>query len=296
MQIGLLVTNRQQLAESADWDFDYLEGSPGLLGIDADDPRATEREFSALLAKHPLQMKTMCGFIGDPQGRGLMVVGPDVSLDRLRTFVTRVFDLMQRAGVEVIGYGSGGSRWVPDGFDRDKARQQVADFMHLCADLGEPTGSQGRARTLQPRRCQPAQHRLRSDRIHSGRQPLSCKADGRLLPHEAQRRVLRRTQTSRAAPDPRPHCRAWAAADRKPRQSDHALFLTHLARIWLRRARNTERCAASLCRRRRDCHRPQEGHRVKVPSFAYSRMIDLSRTIAPSEGRLIHYRHGARTR
>ena len=43
-------------------------------------------------------MKTMCGFIGDPQGRGLMVVGPDVSLERLRTFVTRVFDLMQRAG------------------------------------------------------------------------------------------------------------------------------------------------------------------------------------------------------
>lgn len=29
---------------------------------------------------------------------------------------------------------------------------------------------------------------------------------------------------------------------------------------------------------------------MKVPSFAYSRMVDLSRTIAPSEGRLIHYR------
>ena len=92
MQIGLLVTNLRELEESTDWDFDYLEGFPGLLGIDADDPQ-TEREFSALLEKHPLQMKTMCGFIPDPQGRGLMVVGPDVSLDRLRTFVTRVFDL-----------------------------------------------------------------------------------------------------------------------------------------------------------------------------------------------------------
>lgn len=140
MEIGLLVTNRQELAESADWDFDYLEGSPGLLGLDAADPQATERELLALLAKHPLQMKTMCGFIGDPQRRGLMVVGPDASLDRLRTFVTRVFDLMQRAGVEVIGYGSGGSRWVPAGFDRNRARQQVADFLHLCADLGEARG------------------------------------------------------------------------------------------------------------------------------------------------------------
>lgn len=139
MQIGLLVTNLRELEESADWDFDYLEGFPGLLGVDADDPH-TERACLVLLEKHPLQMKTMCGFIPDPQGRGLMVVGPDASLDRLRTFVTRVFDRMQRAGVEVIGYGSGGSRWVPAGFDRNKARQQVADFLHLCADLGEPRG------------------------------------------------------------------------------------------------------------------------------------------------------------
>ena len=29
---------------------------------------------------------------------------------------------------------------------------------------------------------------------------------------------------------------------------------------------------------------------MKVPSFSYSRMVDLSRTISPSEGRLIHYR------
>ena len=148
MQIGLLVTNRQQLEESSDWDFDYLEGSPGLLGIDADDPQAAEREFSALLEKHPLQMKTMCGFIGDPQGRGLMVVGPDVSLDRLRTFVTRVFDLMQQAGVEVIGYGSGGSRWVPRRF---RPRQSAPTGRRLLAPVRRPRrteGRQGRARTL----------------------------------------------------------------------------------------------------------------------------------------------------
>ena len=55
-------------------------------------------------------MAAMCGFIPDPQGRGLMVVGPDVSLDRLRAYVTPIFDRMQSAGVEVIGYGSGSSR------------------------------------------------------------------------------------------------------------------------------------------------------------------------------------------
>ena len=139
MEIGILITNEREYDEACDWAFDYIEGFPGMLGPDEDDPPA-EREALERIEKHKLPMKSMCGFIPDPQGRGLMVVGPDVSRDRLRVFVTRIFDRMQRAGIGVIGYGSGGSRWVPDGFDRDQARQQVADFMHLCADIGEPRG------------------------------------------------------------------------------------------------------------------------------------------------------------
>ena len=139
MEIGLLITNDREYDEAFDWNFDYIEGFPGMLGPDENDPRA---EANALkrIEQHNLPMKSLCGFIPDPQGRGLMVVGPDVCLDRLRLFVTRIFDRMQRAGIEVIGYGSGGSRWVPDGFNPDVARQQVADFMHLCADIGEPRG------------------------------------------------------------------------------------------------------------------------------------------------------------
>jgi len=137
VDIGILISNDQEYDEAFDWDFDYIEGFPGMLGPDENDP-AAERECLARIEKHKLPMKSLCGFIPDPQERGLMVVGPDVSLERLRVFVTRVFDRMQRAGIGVIGYGSGGSRWVPEGFDQAKARQQVAEFMHLCADIGEP--------------------------------------------------------------------------------------------------------------------------------------------------------------
>jgi len=137
MEIGILITNEREYDEAFDWDYDYIEGFPGMLGPDEDDA-AAERECRARIEKHRLPMKSLCGFIPNPQGRGLMVVGPDVSLERLRVFVTRIFDRMQRAGIGVIGYGSGGSRWVPDGFDQTKARQQVGDFMHLCADIGEP--------------------------------------------------------------------------------------------------------------------------------------------------------------
>ena len=288
MQIGLLVTNLRELEESTDWDFDYLEGFPGLLGIDADDPQ-TEREFSALLEKHPLQMKTMCGFIPDPQGRGLMVVGPDVSLDRLRTFVTRVFDLMQRTGVEVIGYGSGGSRWVPDGFDHDKARQQVADFMHLCADLGEPRGVKV---ALEP------YNRDDANLLNTVSEATEFIADvnrshAKLMADFFHMKL--NGESFDALKEAGPHLiHAHIAEPGRGPTANHAsrprAFPTHIARIRLRRARNAERRPAGLCRRRRDRGRPQKSHRVKVPSFAYSRMVDLSRTIVPSEGRLIHYR------
>ena len=69
-----------------------------------------------------------------------MVVGPEVDLARLRAYITLVFDRMQRAGIDVIGYGSGESRFVPDGFPRAIALEQVRDFLRMCADLGETRG------------------------------------------------------------------------------------------------------------------------------------------------------------
>ena len=66
-----------------------------------------------------------------------MVVGPDCDLQRLREYVTGLFDRMQEVGVEVIGYGSGSSRWVPEGFDQKRALQQVGDFLEMCGKIGE---------------------------------------------------------------------------------------------------------------------------------------------------------------
>lgn len=139
MEIGILITNDQEYHEALDWDYDYIEGFPGMLGPDEDDP-AAERACLKKIEAHRLPMKSLCGFIPEPEKRGLMVVGPDVDIERLRTFVTRIFDRMQRAGIGVIGYGSGGSRWVPEGFDAETARGQVKAFLNLCADIGEPRG------------------------------------------------------------------------------------------------------------------------------------------------------------
>lgn len=144
MQIGYLVSDLDQLAQVADWGYDYAETTPWVLDPHLLDPaRAGGPEACRALGRlesSPVPVPVMCGFIPAPEQHGLMVVGPDVDAGRLRAYVTRLFDLMRRAGVDVIGYGSGASRWVPDGFPRARALGQVRDFLHLCADLGEPRG------------------------------------------------------------------------------------------------------------------------------------------------------------
>lgn len=135
MKIGVLISSLDQLAEAAGWGYEYAETVPQVLGLDDPDLR---RRSLAQIERAPLPVRSLCGFIPDPQGQGLMVVGPEADLGRLRAFVRRVFALMQEAGIGVIGYGSGGSRWVPEGFPRDRALEQVREFLRLCGEEGAP--------------------------------------------------------------------------------------------------------------------------------------------------------------
>ena len=136
MQIGLLIGSLDQLEDVAAWGYDYAEIAPGLLGID-EDAGTIEQEALEQIQRAPVPVTAMCGFLARSK-----VVGPEIDDAHVRDYVIRLFDAMQQAGVPVIGYGSGGSRLVPDGFSRDRALEQVNDFLQMCADLGEPRGVQ----------------------------------------------------------------------------------------------------------------------------------------------------------
>jgi sugar phosphate isomerase/epimerase len=64
--------------------------------------------------------------------------GPDVDTAALDQYMTTVCHRAAMAGIRVLVYGSGRSRRVPDGFDMDAARQQIADHLRrwnaLAAD------------------------------------------------------------------------------------------------------------------------------------------------------------------
>lgn len=144
MQIGYLISDLERLEDVAEWGYDYAESSPLVLDPHLLNPAEAageaERESLKRLESAPVPVPVLCGFMPAPEQHRLMVVGPDVDEEHLRAYVIRLFDLMRRAGIDVIGYGSGSSRWVPDGFPRHRALEQVRDFLHMCADVGEPRG------------------------------------------------------------------------------------------------------------------------------------------------------------
>ena len=144
MQIGYLIADLNQLEDVATWGYDYAEALPWLLDPDFLRPEAAiSAATQAALHRartSPVPVTTLCGFMPEPEANGLMVVGPDVNRERLRAYTTRIFDHMQTLGIDVIGYGSGASRWAPPGFDRARALAQVAEFLQMCDELGRPRG------------------------------------------------------------------------------------------------------------------------------------------------------------
>jgi len=70
----------------------------------------------------------------------LKITGPDANLDKLRAYMTNVTRRAGQVGAKILVFGSAGARQIPDGFDREKARQQIIAFARMAAELA---GQQG---------------------------------------------------------------------------------------------------------------------------------------------------------
>jgi sugar phosphate isomerase/epimerase len=58
----------------------------------------------------------------------LKVTGPDVDREQQMIYVRRAFDRLARLGVQVVVFGSGGARRVPEGFAKGDAFKQLVEF------------------------------------------------------------------------------------------------------------------------------------------------------------------------
>ncbi|WP_423126796.1 sugar phosphate isomerase/epimerase family protein [Gaoshiqia sp. Z1-71] len=107
--------------------YDYIEESVGSFLM----PLKTEEDFNTVLeqAKQaPLPVLVCNGFIPG----SLKSVGPEAAHPEILDYMETAFRRAQKAGVEYIVFGSGGSRAIPDGFSRDEARRQ---FIRLCTAM-----------------------------------------------------------------------------------------------------------------------------------------------------------------
>lgn len=68
------------------------------------------------------------------------VTGPQVNVNELQKYVTTTFERAERAGVEVIVFGAGDARRIPEGFDPKAAHDQLVQFCSMCAPIARRHG------------------------------------------------------------------------------------------------------------------------------------------------------------
>lgn len=108
--------------------FDYFEWSVGGLLK----PREDESAFEAALAQ-ARAVGIPCPAVNVLFPPDLKVTGPQVDMDAIKSYMNTVLRRAEIAGLEIIGFGAGGARRVPEGFDPQIAWRQLVDF---CRWLG----------------------------------------------------------------------------------------------------------------------------------------------------------------
>lgn len=108
--------------------FDFIE-----LNVQRDlVPESDESVFTPILkrlSESPIRvLAANCLFPGS-----IKLTGPDVDFSRITEYLESAFERAHRAGMTIIVFGAGGARAVPDGFNREKALEQL---VHIGSMMG----------------------------------------------------------------------------------------------------------------------------------------------------------------
>jgi len=114
--------------------YDYFE-----LGVGNVKPESPDSEFEPV-------RETLDSFDIRPEAwnvlfpREIKVVGPDVDIYRIERYLLTAFERIKKVGGEVVVFGSGGARRVPEGFPMDEALDQLAEALALAGRVAEVYG------------------------------------------------------------------------------------------------------------------------------------------------------------
>jgi len=82
---------------------------------------------------------------------GMKVVGPERNDIAIREYLSGIFPKLNALGVEIVVFGSGGARNVPDGFFYAKAFRQFCDTARFIAELAAKYGMKVALEHLNPK-------------------------------------------------------------------------------------------------------------------------------------------------
>jgi len=97
-------------------------------------PRENHTSFiSSLQALRSLELPCPAANLFVPGD--LKITGPDVDPSALKQYIATTFERAREAGMDVIVFGSGGARGIPEGFDQTVAQDQLIQFCAMLAPI-----------------------------------------------------------------------------------------------------------------------------------------------------------------
>jgi D-psicose/D-tagatose/L-ribulose 3-epimerase len=129
-------------AIAADHGYDFFETTVAGLLKPSEEDASFRQAFAAVKAAALPCEAVNCFIPGD-----LKITGPQVDFEALKSFATIACGRAGEAGVEIIVFGSGGARAIPDGYDRTAAMSQIVRF---CEMLGPVAGEHGVTIAVEP--------------------------------------------------------------------------------------------------------------------------------------------------
>ena len=122
------------VAGAVKYGFDYIEPSAAEIAAMSEDQF---RRFADEVLASPIRCESCYSFIRRPE---LKVVGNDVPVSALRDYLEPCLARCRKLGASVVVWGSAGSRNVPEGFPRERAWEQIAEFLPMAGEIAKRHG------------------------------------------------------------------------------------------------------------------------------------------------------------
>jgi sugar phosphate isomerase/epimerase len=111
------------------WGFDYYEPSAAAIAA------MSESDFAGLrdrILSSRIRCRSFNSLI-----RTMKVVGPDVNLDAVSSYLNSTFDRCHQLGAKVAVWGSASSRNIPEGGSREQTWSQIKTFLARAGDIAK---------------------------------------------------------------------------------------------------------------------------------------------------------------